>query len=49
MNGTGLEVTVLQCSRLNTKLFHPDHVEIFCTVSLGKLNFFYDKINYYFI
>uniref|UniRef100_A0A0N5A8G6 PDZ domain-containing protein 8 n=1 Tax=Syphacia muris TaxID=451379 RepID=A0A0N5A8G6_9BILA len=35
----GLEVTVLQCTRLNISLALPDHTDIYCTISLDKRPF----------
>lgn len=32
----GLEVTVLQCTRLNTSLAAVDHNEVYCTLTLGE-------------
>ena len=40
VTGHGLEVTVLQSTRLNTKLANSDQTEVYCTASRGTYYLF---------
>ncbi|MFH4982968.1 hypothetical protein AB6A40_009677 [Gnathostoma spinigerum] len=35
----GLEVTILQCTRLNVSLAHPDHDKVYCSLSIDQKPF----------
>lgn len=42
MSGSGIEVTVLQCTRLNISLAKPEQTEIYCTVTLDHKPFIHN-------